>query len=95
MLFRDPFKLMPVSAAAEMADKFTRNMIMTANEIRQVIGMKPSQDPGANQLKNANINQSNIDVANQQNIPTDANDLNANQKNSSLSNLMNSSASKY
>jgi hypothetical protein len=46
-------------------------------------------------LKNANINQSNIDVANQQNIPTDANDLNANQKNSSLSNLMDSSASKY
>lgn len=95
MFFRDPFKLMPVSAAAEMADKFTRNMIMTANEIRQVIGMKPSQDPGANQLKNANINQSNIDVANQQNIPTDANDLNANQKNSSFSNLMNSSTSKY
>lgn len=55
--FRDPFKLVPVSDIAEIADKFTRNEIMTSNEIRQVIGMKPSNDPGADQLKNSNMPQ--------------------------------------
>lgn len=58
MFFRDPFKLVPVNDIAEIADKFTRNEIMSSNEIRQVIGMKPSDDPKADQLKNANINQS-------------------------------------
>lgn len=53
--FRDPFRLVPVSQIAEIADKFTRNEIMTANEIRQVIGMAPSEDPNANVLKNKNI----------------------------------------
>lgn len=57
--FRDPFKLVPVSQVAEMADKFTRNEIMTSNEFRQVIGMKPSDDPKADQLVNANIAQAN------------------------------------
>ena len=57
MCFRDPFKLAPVSTVAEMADKFTRNEIMTSNEFRQVIGMKPSQDPNADMLRNANISQ--------------------------------------
>lgn len=57
--FRDPFKLVPVSQIAEIADKFTRNEIMTSNEIRSVIGMKPSSDPKADQLINANLNQSN------------------------------------
>lgn len=56
--FRDPFKLVPVADLAEIADKFTRNEIMTSNEIRQIIGMKPSDDPRADQLRNANINQS-------------------------------------
>lgn len=56
--FRDPFKLVPVADLAEIADKFTRNEIMTSNEIRQVIGMKPSDDPRADELRNANINQS-------------------------------------
>lgn len=53
--FRDPFKLLPISGVAEIADKFTRNKIMTANEIRQKINMKPSDDPEADKLKNANI----------------------------------------
>lgn len=55
MLFRDPFKLVPVNDIAEIADKFTRNEIMTSNEIRQIIGMKPSEDPKADQLLNSNI----------------------------------------
>ena len=57
--FKDPFKLVPVNDLAEIADKMTRNEIMTSNEIRQVIGMKPSDDPKADQLVNSNINQSN------------------------------------
>lgn len=54
--FRDPFKLVPVNSIAEIADKFTRNEIMTSNEIRQIIGMKPSDDPKADQLVNSNLN---------------------------------------
>lgn len=53
--FRDPFKLVPVNDIAEIADKFTRNEIMTSNEIRQVIGMKPSNDPRADELRNKNL----------------------------------------
>ena len=53
--FRDPFKLVPVNDIAEIADKFTRNEIMTSNEIRQVIGMKPSDDPRADELRNRNL----------------------------------------
>lgn len=55
--FRDPFRLVPVNDIAEIADKFTRNEIMTSNEIRQAIGMKPSTDPKADQLVNSNISQ--------------------------------------
>lgn len=55
--FRDPFKLVPVNNIAEIADKFTRNEILTSNEIRQIIGMKPSDDPKADELVNANISQ--------------------------------------
>lgn len=55
--FRDPFRLVPVNDIAEIADKFTRNEIMTSNEIRQKIGMKPSDDPKADQLINSNISQ--------------------------------------
>lgn len=55
--FRDPFKLVPVNQLAEIADKFTRNEIATSNEIRQVIGWKPSNDPKADQLVNSNLNQ--------------------------------------
>lgn len=57
--FRDPFKLVPVADLAEIADKMTRNEIMTSNEIRQIIGMKPANDPKADELRNSNINQSN------------------------------------
>lgn len=55
LFFRDPFKLVPVNDIAEIADKFTRNEILTSNEIRQIIGMKPSSDPKADQLVNSNI----------------------------------------
>ena len=54
--FRDPFKLVPVNDIAEIADKFTRNEIMTSNEIRQIVGMKPSDDPKADKLINSNLN---------------------------------------
>lgn len=63
MYFRDPFKLVPVNELAETADKFTRNEIMSSNEFRQVIGMKPSTDPKADQLINSNISQSREAVA--------------------------------
>lgn len=55
LFFRDPFRLVPINNIAEIADKFTRNEIMTANEIRQVIGIKPSSDPKADRLENSNI----------------------------------------
>lgn len=57
MYFKDPFKLVPVNDIAEIADKFTRNEIMTSNEIRQIVGMKPSSDPKADELVNSNISQ--------------------------------------
>ena len=59
LFFNDPFKLVPISQIAEVADKFTRNEILTSNEIRQIIGMKPSDDPKADQLINSNISQPN------------------------------------
>lgn len=55
--FRDPFKLVPVNEIAEIADKFTRNEIMTSNEIRQVVGMKPSDNPRADELRNKNLSE--------------------------------------
>ena len=57
--FRDPFKLVPVEKLANIADTFTRNEILSSNEVRQIIGRKPSDDPKADQLINSNINQSN------------------------------------
>lgn len=54
--FRDPFKLMPVDQLAEITDKFTRNEVMTANEIRSKVGLKPSDDPSADELRNKNLN---------------------------------------
>ena len=58
MFFRDPFKLVPVEKVAEIADKFTRNEIMTSNEIRAIVGYKPSDNPNADELRNKNLNQS-------------------------------------
>ena len=63
MFFRDPFKLVPVNDIAEIADKFTRNEIMTSNEIRQTVGLKPSDDPKADRLINSNLNQPEEDIA--------------------------------
>ena len=59
MFFRDPFRLIPPEKLAEIADKFTRNEIMSKNEFRQIIGRKPSDDPKADQLINSNISQPN------------------------------------
>ena len=76
MYFREPFKLMPVSNVAEIADKFTRNEIMSPNEIRQIVGLRPSDKPEADDLRNRNINQSNEEALVQEKItpeelPTD------------------------
>ena len=72
MAFRDPFKLVPVNNIAEIADKFTRNEILTSNEIRQIIGFKPSSDPKADELVNSNIAQPN-DGEQKPAIPTTGN----------------------
>ena len=62
LFFRDPFKLVPVSQIAEIADKFTRNEILTSNEIRSIVGRKPSDDPKADKLINSNISQAKQDI---------------------------------
>ena len=71
MFFRDPFKLVPVNDIAEIADKFTRNEILTSNEIRQIIGIKPSSDPKADQLINSNISHPNEEEQSTQPIEGD------------------------
>jgi hypothetical protein len=71
LFFRDPFKLVPVNEISEIADKFTRNEIMTSNEIRQIIGMKPSDDPRADELRNKNLNQPKDDQTDQSNDTTE------------------------
>lgn len=65
IFFRDPFKLVPINDIAEIADKFTRNEIMTSNEIRQIVGMKPSDDPKADELRNSNISQAKMETIEQ------------------------------
>lgn len=64
MFFKNPFSIVPVSQLAEIADKFTRNEIMTSNEFRSVIGYKPVDDPRANELRNKNINASDEQLQN-------------------------------
>ena len=71
--FRDPFRLVPVNEIAEIADKFTRNEIMTSNEIRQIVGMQPSKDPKADELVNSNISQAKQDISQTSNA-TEANE---------------------
>lgn len=66
MFFRDPFKLVPVTEVASIADSFTRNEILSSNEIRQIIGRKPSKDPAADELRNKNLNKSNEEIVNEQ-----------------------------
>ena len=73
MFFRDPFKLVPVNNIAEIADKFTRNEIMTSNEIRQIVGLKPSKYPKADKLINSNISQPNEKVKEYTNKSTETN----------------------
>ena len=63
LFFQDPFKLVPISNIADIADKFTRNEILSSNEVRGLIGFKPSGDPKADELRNKNINQSSADAA--------------------------------
>ena len=76
LYFRDPFRLVPVNEIAEIADKFTRNEIMTSNEIRQIVGMKPSKDPNADELRNKNLSESNEMIKEKQ---SDNNNLEDNQ----------------
>lgn len=71
MFFNSPFKLVPVNDIAEIADKFTRNEIMTSNELRQVIGMKPSDDPKADELRNSNISEPSISKSETEDETTD------------------------
>lgn len=66
MYFKDPFKLVPVSTFAEIADKLTRNEIMSSNELRQIIGLKPSDNPKADELVNSNISESNQQIRERQ-----------------------------
>lgn len=81
--FRDPFKLVPTSELAELADKFTRNEILTSNEIRQIVGMQPADDPSADELRNKNLSpakgEQQIDV----NGNTISNGLNQNEEDNS------------
>ena len=70
--FRDPFKLVPVEKLADIADKFTRNEILTSNEIRAIIGYKPSSEPNADELRNKNLNQSPESMAEEQKLGKEA-----------------------
>lgn len=76
MFFRDPFKLIPVDHIADIADKFTRNEILSSNEVRGIIGMKPVDDPKADELRNKNINQSSeeLEQAPDQGLPPEYDD---------------------
>lgn len=80
MFFRDPFKLVPVSDMAEIADKFTRNEILSSNEVRQIVGMKPSDDPKADELRNSNISESKVEIADRNANINDSQNANVNDK---------------
>lgn len=85
MFFKDPFKLVPVANIADIADKFTRNEIMTSNEIRQIIGMKPSDDPKADELRNSNLNHPEDEQPTD--VPTETTDETEDTEYSSLSDM--------
>ena len=89
MAFRDPFKLVPIDNIAEVADKFTRNEILTSNEVRQIIGFKPSDDPKADQLINSNINHAEDSNANKLPVSRSMDEL----FNKPISELMNEKSS--
>lgn len=74
--FRNPFKLVPINELAEISDKFTRNEIASSNEIRQIIGWKPSDDPGADELRNKNLNKSNAEIPPNKSVEENQNENN-------------------
>lgn len=74
LFFRDPFKLVPINDIANVADTFTRNEILSSNEIRQLIGIKPSSDPKADMLRNSNLNQADQEVVQEEETPSEYND---------------------
>ena len=74
LFFRDPFKLVPINDIANVADTFTRNEILSSNEIRQLIGIKPSSDPKADMLRNSNLNQADQEVVQEEKTPNEYND---------------------
>lgn len=74
LFFRDPFKLVPINDIANVADTFTRNEILSSNEIRQLIGIKPSSDPKADMLRNSNLNQADQEVVQKEETPIEYDD---------------------
>lgn len=78
VFFRNPFKLVPVNSIGDIADKFTRNAILSSNEFREIIGYKPSDEADADALRNKNLNMSDNELATQQNVKgsEDPNDVN-------------------
>lgn len=86
MFFRDPFKLVPINNIAEIADKFTRNEIMTSNEIRQIVGLRPSDDPKADELRNSNLNHPE-DSENSDNVETETESSEVSLGNTKVSDL--------
>lgn len=74
LFFRDPFKLVPINDIANVADTFTRNEILSSNEIRQLIGIKPSSDPKADMLRNSNLNQADQEVVQEEETPIEYDD---------------------
>ena len=83
--FRDPFKLVPVEKLAEIGDKLTRNEILSSNEMRAIMGYKPSKDPRADQLINSNINQGNNDARTMPNAAQNGDGEDKNQSSSGSS----------
>ena len=73
LFFRDPFKLVPINDIANVADTFTRNEILSSNEIRQLIGIKPSSDPKADMLRNSNLNQADQEIVQEEETPSEHN----------------------
>ena len=74
LFFRDPFKFVPINDIANVADTFTRNEILSSNEIRQLIGIKPSSDPKADMLRNSNLNQADQEIVQEEETPSEYKD---------------------
>jgi hypothetical protein len=80
MFFKDPFKLVPVANIADIADKFTGAEIMTPNEIRQIVGMKPAEDPKADELRNRHLNQASNEATPEDEYPIKSDETNAEEE---------------